>query len=119
MKRLLGLLLLLGTLLAVLPHDASAYPHGRTNAGVSHNDQGVVLAGERRGFFFWRRQFMPRQQRPDAGRFERKPASARFWGGPYWGYGARLGHPCNNCRSVCTGSERSVYCDRCRMRCGW
>lgn len=42
-----------------------------------------------------------------------------FWGGPYWGYGARFGHPCRWCRANCTESdEPDDKCKRCISRCG-
>ena len=50
---------------------------------------------------------------------KRKGAGAGFWGGPYWGYGPRWGHPCESCRSNCEGDEKSADCKRCRVRCGW
>jgi hypothetical protein len=118
MNRYLGLLLLLGTLLIAAPRSASAVPHGAAQAGAPLPVHSVELVSERHGFFFWRRHFYGRP-RPDVGVFERKGVGARFWGGPYWGYGARWGHPCDNCRSACVGGERSAYCERCRMRCGW
>ena len=44
----------------------------------------------------------------------------RFWGGPYWGYGARFGHPCRWCSSNCTGGGGDdERCRRCISRCGW
>jgi hypothetical protein len=52
---------------------------------------------------------------------ERKSLGARFWGGPYWGYGPRWGHPCESCRAACEGDDEDDgnRCRRCRMRCGW
>ncbi len=44
---------------------------------------------------------------------------ARFWGGPYWGYGPRWGHPCQSCRSDCESEPEGGRCKRCRLRCGW
>jgi hypothetical protein len=44
----------------------------------------------------------------------------RFWGGPYWGYGARLGHPCRWCGANCADGEgNDSRCRRCMSRCGW
>lgn len=50
---------------------------------------------------------------------ERKGIGARFWGGPYWGYGPRWGHPCQTCRSDCESESEGARCERCRVRCGW
>jgi hypothetical protein len=77
---------------------------------------------ERLGFF-WRRR-APAEQRENKGGEnkgygERRGLGAQFWGGPYWGFGARLGHPCQTCRSTCEGGSRSAACERCRTRCGW
>lgn len=118
MKRVLGLLLLLGVLLIATPRYVSAFPNMLAEAGATAPAQSVELVGERHGFFFWRRRLLSRPA-PGGGVFERRGVGARFWGGPYWGYGARFGHPCDNCRSACRGGERSAYCERCRMRCGW
>lgn len=49
----------------------------------------------------------------------RKGIGADFWGGPYWGYGPRWGHPCESCRATCEADEDSSRCERCRVRCGW
>lgn len=58
------------------------------------------------------------RNRRDEGRF-RKGIGADFWGGPYWGYGPRWGHPCESCRSTCEADRDSPRCERCRVRCGW
>jgi hypothetical protein len=49
----------------------------------------------------------------------RRGIGADFWGGPYWGYGPRWGHPCESCRATCEAEEDSSRCERCRVRCGW
>lgn len=49
----------------------------------------------------------------------RRGLGARFWGGPYWGYGPRWGHPCRKCQSTCENENDSAECRRCRLRCGW
>lgn len=49
----------------------------------------------------------------------RRGLGARFWGGPYWGYGPRWGHPCRQCRTICESEDDSADCRRCRLRCGW
>lgn len=50
---------------------------------------------------------------------ERRGAGAGFWGGPYWGYGPRWGHPCEACKSSCEEDGEEARCRRCRIRCGW
>lgn len=49
----------------------------------------------------------------------RKGIGADFWGGPYWGYGPRWGHPCEACRASCESDSEGLRCERCRVRCGW
>lgn len=49
----------------------------------------------------------------------RKGIGADFWGGPYWGYGPRWGHPCEACRASCEADSEGLRCERCRVRCGW
>jgi hypothetical protein len=49
----------------------------------------------------------------------RKGIGADFWGGPYWGYGPRWGHPCEVCRATCESDQEGSRCERCRVRCGW
>lgn len=69
----------------------------------------------------------PEGRLPDGGGFgrERRPqprnegGADRFWGGPYWGYGARLGHPCRWCSQNCAGGRDDERCRRCESRCGW
>jgi len=58
------------------------------------------------------RGYERREPRPDGG-------GNRFWGGPYWGYGARLGHPCRWCSSNCADGRNDERCRRCESRCGW
>jgi hypothetical protein len=119
MKRCLGLLLLLSTLLVVEPQCTQAFPAKMGEPGwlparsIQHTAEHGGLGS------FWRHRFF--RPPPDKGITlgERKGVGARFWGGPYWGYGARLGHPCDACRSTCQGGEKSAYCERCRIRCGW
>jgi hypothetical protein len=50
---------------------------------------------------------------------QRKGMGAEFWGGPYWGYGPRWGHPCQTCRAECESDRDGNRCERCRLRCGW
>jgi hypothetical protein len=52
-------------------------------------------------------------------RKSRKGIGAEFWGGPYWGYGPRWGHPCEACRATCESDREGSRCERCRVRCGW
>jgi hypothetical protein len=52
-------------------------------------------------------------------RKSRKSIGAEFWGGPYWGYGPRWGHPCEACRATCENDQEGSRCERCRVRCGW
>jgi hypothetical protein len=52
-------------------------------------------------------------------RKRRKSIGAEFWGGPYWGYGPRWGHPCEACRVTCENDREGSRCERCRVRCGW
>lgn len=52
-------------------------------------------------------------------RRSRRGIGADFWGGPYWGYGPRWGHPCESCRATCEADEDGSRCERCRVRCGW
>ena len=52
-------------------------------------------------------------------RKSRKSIGAEFWGGPYWGYGPRWGHPCEACRATCENDREGSRCERCRVRCGW
>lgn len=52
-------------------------------------------------------------------RKSRKGIGAEFWGGPYWGYGPRWGHPCEACRATCETDREGSRCERCRLRCGW
>ena len=52
-------------------------------------------------------------------RKSRKSIGAEFWGGPYWGYGPRWGHPCEACRATCETDQEGSRCERCRVRCGW
>lgn len=52
-------------------------------------------------------------------RRSRRGIGADFWGGPYWGYGPRWGHPCETCRAACESDEEGLRCERCRIRCGW
>ena len=52
-------------------------------------------------------------------RKSRKSIGAEFWGGPYWGYGPRWGHPCEACRATCETDGEGSRCERCRVRCGW
>lgn len=73
--------------------------------------------------------FRPVEERPDGA--TRKPeinksmeprkrnGQTQYWGGPYWGYGARFGHPCDVCRNECGAGKKTPDCERCRMRCGW
>jgi hypothetical protein len=109
-----ALLLIVSIMTSVAAQPAFAEWHGR-GAGIvlvqrfdppGDRDRG----GPRGGGFGFRRFFAPRSE----GNIN------RFWGGPYWGYGARFGHPCRWCRSNCTdnggGDER---CRRCISRCGW
>ena len=49
----------------------------------------------------------------------RRGIGADFWGGPYWGYGPRWGHPCEVCRTTCESDRDDTRCERCRIRCGW
>jgi hypothetical protein len=59
-------------------------------------------------------------ERIDRGeRKSRKGIGADFWGGPYWGYGPRWGHPCEACRATCEADGEGSRCERCRVRCGW
>jgi hypothetical protein len=52
-------------------------------------------------------------------RKSRRGIGADFWGGPYWGYGPRWGHPCEACRATCESDREGSRCERCRVRCGW
>ena len=52
-------------------------------------------------------------------RKSRRSIGAEFWGGPYWGYGPRWGHPCEACRATCETDREGSRCERCRVRCGW
>lgn len=52
-------------------------------------------------------------------RKSRRGIGADFWGGPYWGYGPRWGHPCEACRATCEYDAEGARCERCRIRCGW
>lgn len=52
-------------------------------------------------------------------RKSRRSIGAEFWGGPYWGYGPRWGHPCEACRATCEADQEGSRCERCRVRCGW
>jgi hypothetical protein len=62
----------------------------------------------------------PEQERNVSGeRKSRKSIGAEFWGGPYWGYGPRWGHPCEACRATCETDREGSRCERCRVRCGW
>lgn len=129
MKRWFCLSLLAALLLAArLPAAAGpGLPDASLLSRTEIRSDIIVRAadGERR-FFFWRRRAAPDSRdsrvQPDArpkAQQDGKPVGARFWGGPYWGYGTRLGHPCQTCSTACKGGEQSAACDRCRSRCGW
>lgn len=69
--------------------------------------------GDRGGDSPGRGQRRPYPDRPEG-------RENRFWGGPYWGYGARLGHPCRWCGANCADGEgNDSRCRRCMSRCGW
>jgi hypothetical protein len=65
------------------------------------------------------RQLENEPSRGRDGRRSRRGIGADFWGGPYWGYGPRWGHPCESCRATCEADEDGSRCERCRVRCGW
>lgn len=122
MLRWLNIWLFFAVLAVAGAPGASAAPHIEAGYAVSHQ-QLVIEARDNGGWggFFWRRRAV-QDDRRDEGRGDRasrKTIGAQFWGGPYWGYGARLAHPCEACRSNCKGGGGESYCDRCRARCGW
>ncbi len=120
MIRWFCLSLLLAIHLVATPPEAVAAPAVAVADAFDRTaPESVTLVGERSGrYFFWRR-WKGRKHGKARRRGEHKSLGARFWGGPYWGYGARLGHPCKICRKACRGGKKSARCNRCRSRCGW
>ena len=135
MTRLLQLWLMLAVCFAASGLSASAAPYHNPGYGNLRSDHLLHVREHQRRYFFWRKWFgrkknsdnrrhrdyeKPKQsnKKRDVNKKRRKNGS-RFWGGPYWGYGARLSHPCERCRSNCEGGKRGPYCRRCRARCGW
>lgn len=95
------------------------HPYAVAFAGEEGRGSGSMQAqrhnppGDRGGDGPGRGQRRPFPPRPEG-------RENRFWGGPYWGYGARLGHPCRWCGSNCAdGGGDDSRCRRCMSRCGW
>lgn len=84
---------------------------GRSRERVVPDERDAGRYRERGGFEGGSRGAAP----PQEGR-----SINRFWGGPYWGYGARFGHPCRWCQSNCgDGEQDEARCRRCESRCGF
>jgi hypothetical protein len=114
MKRCLFLLLM--TVAFMLPDAASlrAWPAAGGDEVAGRAPLAAPVAEEDRG---GRERGGDRNSLGEKKR--RKGIGAEFWGGPYWGYGPRWGHPCNTCRAECESDQGSARCQRCRVRCGW
>jgi len=114
MKRRLSILLILAGLFFAGAQDGSAFSLMTDGAVPS---AGYILTDtaddDDRG------RKLLNQERYLEDRKERKGIGAGFWGGPYWGYGPRWGHPCQSCRASCDEEQEGARCQRCRMRCGW
>jgi hypothetical protein len=124
MKRCRGLALLVGVLLVVGPPAVNAFP--TVPEGLTPHSARNVRRVDGAGFGgFWRRHFGQRDEATKSLETNKsvKPDEQKehteYWGGPYWGYGARFGHPCEACRKECEFGKKTPTCDRCRMRCGW
>lgn len=109
MKRCFCLALIIAGTLAANGEAAFASPFAPV-LGENLAANNVVLADDNAE----RRQRDPKDRKRAP-----KGLGARFWGGPYWGYGPRWGHPCRQCRSTCESGKDSSECRRCRLRCGW
>ncbi|WP_125461780.1 MULTISPECIES: hypothetical protein [Rhodomicrobium] len=114
MKRCLCLLLIVSGLLFAGSPAAFAFPLiGKAYSPLAEQSL-ADKADDDRG-----RKLLRSERKLDEEKKERKSLGAGFWGGPYWGYGPRWGHPCESCRASCEGDEDGNRCRRCRMRCGW
>lgn len=114
MKRCICLLLLSAALIFAGAKHGSAFP-SLSLTFVALDMDGLTEAGDKKAD---REDFNAEKSGGEA-KPQRKGAG--FWGGPYWGYGPRWGHPCQTCRSDCEGDSEaeSARCERCRVRCGW
>ncbi len=111
MKRFVRFSLLLAVMLLISEKQLLAFPDPGLTLAVFQTDQ-LTVAGDKGK----ERSFRGRNRDEESGR---RGVGARFWGGPYWGYGPRWGHPCKTCRSDCESDEDSRRCKKCRVRCGW
>lgn len=116
MKRCIWLVVIMASVIVSNGAPTWALPlHGLVLASL--NSQYLVEIGEEK-----RERKIERFKTERGGKDgERKGVGARFWGGPYWGYGPRWGHPCQSCQDTCEndGESDSARCKRCRVRCGW
>ena len=114
MRRFVWFSLLMALMMLVSEKQLHAFHYpGLTLAGIQ-SDQLTVTKDERK-----ERKFLRFKDRNRDGESQKRGIGARFWGGPYWGYGPRWGHPCKTCRSDCESDEESRRCRKCRVRCGW
>jgi hypothetical protein len=111
MKRCICLLLMSAALIFAGAKHGSAFP-SLSLIFVAVDMEGLTEAGDKKGD---REPFEAEEQGSEA---KPKRKGAGFWGGPYWGYGPRWGHPCQSCRSDCESDDDSARCKRCRVRCG-
>jgi len=114
MRRHIGILLISLALLLGGIGGGVAMPKGGLD--MSAHDAGALTFVDDRG---------PGQRRPRGGNNgngrdkDRGKIGNGFWGGVYWGFGTRLGHRCETCKSNCRDDGSSRECERCRVRCGW
>jgi hypothetical protein len=137
MTRLLRLWLMLAVCFAAGGQSASAAPYHNPGYENLTSHYFSRVGEQRRRYMFWRRWFgreknyekrrhrnYERRRRSDEERDvnrsrKRRNNGSRFWGGPWGGYGTRLSHPCERCRSHCQDGRRDHYCRTCRKGCGW
>jgi hypothetical protein len=117
MKRWRGVALFWGILWVMGPQVAGAHPFALDDLKPSSRSIRTVEG-----------RFRQLAQRDEATRSldlnkgvgpNERDGHTQYWGGPYWGYGARFGHPCEACREECGVGKKTPACERCRMRCGW
>ena len=115
MKRCICLLLLSFTFGLGGPGGASAVPFASLELAAFEDGQQVRHADDRKE---GKRLVEPGKKKGRGGSL-REGVGARFWGGPYWGYGPRWGHRCETCKADCDENSGGSSCKKCRIRCGW